>query len=175
MIKLTTLYDNMIMSEIKISDPELQSQIKEFASLSDQIDVIENNLKQLKNKYKVLEDTLRPILEQLQETQDRAIEVEDILVTIKKSGFERTSYAYKEAFDWLKDRVNPAMKKIVEEAIEKTAKTTRIASSIGVQRQISENKIIDALKSYWNKFTSKLGKLNKELDNAIDDFKERIK
>jgi chromosome segregation ATPase len=186
-MKLTKIYEsvknkyylkissNPNIHELKVEDPNLQSQAKEFASLSDQIDSIKNTLKQLENRYKELEDALRPVLEQLQATQDTALEVEDILITIKKSGFDRTSYAYKEAFEWLRDRVNPAMKNIVEEAIEKTKKTARIASTIGVQKQMSENKITDALKLYWNKFISKLGLLNKDLSNAVNDFKERIK
>jgi chromosome segregation ATPase len=163
------------LNEAVIEDKDLQSQIKEFATLSDQIDSISSELKKLENRYKELEGAIRPVLEQLDETQDKALEIENILVTIKKSGYDRTSYAYKEAFEWLKDRVNPTMKKIVEEAIEKTKKTSRIPSVIGVQKKnISENQIIDALKKYWDSFIGKLKTYNNKLDNAIDDIKSKL-
>jgi chromosome segregation ATPase len=163
------------LNEAVIEDKDLQSQIKEFATLSDQIDSISNELKKLENRYKELEGVIRPVLEQLDETQDKALEIEDILVTIKKVGYDRTSYAYKEAFEWLKDRVNPTMKKIVEEAVERTKKTARIPSAIGVQKKnISENKIIDALKKYWDSFIGKLKMYNNKLDSAIDDIKSKL-
>jgi chromosome segregation ATPase len=163
------------LNEAVIEDKDLQSQIKEFATLSDQIDSISSELKKLENRYKELEGAIRPVLEQLDETQDKALEIENILITIKKSGYDRTSYAYKEAFEWLKDRVNPTMKKIVEDAIEKTKKTSRVPSVIGVQKKnISENQIIDALKKYWDSFIGKLKTYNNNLDNAIDDIKSKL-
>jgi hypothetical protein len=67
------------------------------------------------------------------------------------------------------------MKKIVEEAIEKTKKTSRIPSVIGVQKKnISENQIMDALKKYWDSFIGKLKTYNNNLDNAIDDIKSKL-
>jgi predicted transcriptional regulator len=165
-----------ILSEKEITDPELQTQIKEFAELSNQIDRITNELKKLKDKYDSIESILTPILDELAETNDKALEVEDILVTIKKKGFERTSYAYKEAFEWLKTKVNPALRAIVEEALEKTKKTSKIASSIAVQKTLSESKmtgIVSKLKGYWNSFLRVLNVNNKKLSNAINSFKEK--
>jgi len=162
------------ISEAEIKDDKLKEQIKEFADLSDEIDKITSQLKKLKNQYDVIEDVLRPVLEELEETKEKALEIDDILVTIKRKGFDRTSYAYKDAFDWLKERVNPAMKKIVEEALEKTKKTSRITSKLGVQRNISENKITSALKSAWLSFKNKLSSLNSKLGTAITSFKSKM-
>ena len=163
------------LNEVEVTDPELQSQIQEFATLSDEIDRINNTLKKLKDRYSSLSDILLPLLNELAETKDNALEVEDILVTIKKKGYERTSVGYKEAFEWLKDRVNPQMKKIVEEALEKTKKTSQIAPAIGVQRRVDENKVVDILSKYWNKFVVKLDKLNDVLKQDIDVFRSKLK
>lgn len=132
------MYRNL--REAKVEDPELVKQIKQYAELSDSIDKAKSELKKLESKYKELEDVIRPLLEELEETQDRALEVEDILVTIKKRGFERTSIAYKEALEWVRDRINPAMKKIVDDSLEATKKTSYIASQIGVQK-LKEEKV----------------------------------
>jgi chromosome segregation ATPase len=178
MKNLKTLIRQIIIEtieEIKIEDSNLESKIKEFANLSDQIDSISNELKKLKSQYSSLENILTPLLEELDDTQDKALEIEGILVTIKKRGFERTSYAYKEAFEWLVERVNPTMKKIVEEALEKTKKTSKIATAIGVQKIIPENKIIDSIKKYWNLFLNKIKLYNNQLGGYIDDIKKDIK
>jgi hypothetical protein len=53
------------LNEAVIEDKDLQSQIKEFATISDQIDSISSELKKLENRYKELEGAIRPVLEQL--------------------------------------------------------------------------------------------------------------
>jgi chaperonin cofactor prefoldin len=163
------------IQEVKISDPQLSNQIKEFAKLSEEIDKASNELKKLERQYKELETIIRPVLEELKETQDRALEVDNILVTIKKAGFERTSSAYKEAFEWLLERVNGKMKTIAMEAIEATKKTSYIASSIGVQK-INEinNSIINKLKKYWGNLTNKIKTGNKQIENIIDEFHRKL-
>jgi len=174
-MKLAEIYN--IITEKVVEDPELANQIKEFAELSDEIDRLSAKLKLLQNKYKSLEDVIRPVLEELDETKDKALEVENILVTIKRKGFDRTSYAYKEALDWVKERVNPAMRKIVDDSIAQTSKTATIASQIGVQKLEEESKLsqyVGRLKGAWNKFTQKLNALNNKLSQDIDVLKSKV-
>jgi chromosome segregation ATPase len=145
-MKLTDLYNNI--TEAKVEDPVLAAQIKEYAEISDSLDRAKAELKKIESKYKELEGVIRPILEELQETQDKALEVEDILVTIKRRGYDRTSYAYKEALEWVRDRINPAMRKIVDDSLEATKKPSYIASQIGVQK-LKEEKGNSKLKMYF--------------------------
>jgi len=171
--------ERLFLIEKEVTDPDLQKTIREFAQISDQIDRITNELKQLKQEYSILEDILRPILESLQDTKDKALEIDDILITIKKAGYERTSFAYKEAFDWLHERVNPAMRKIVQEALDKTKKTSKIASNIGVQykKNVNENiytDVLNKLKTYWNSFLSTIKLNNQKLDKYISSFKNKF-
>jgi septal ring factor EnvC (AmiA/AmiB activator) len=164
-----------VLKETKVTDPKLIEEIKEFAELSDQIDVISGNLKKLQNRYKEIESNLRPVLEELKETKNRTLEVENIIVTIKREGYTRESASYKEAYEWLKNKVNRQLKKLVEEALEATKKTSKVASSIGVQK-LDENRILNALKKFWNRITQNIKTHNKNLTNAIRDFKTgRIK
>jgi len=174
-MKLVDLYQ--VITEKKVEDPELTQQIKDFAELSDEIDRTSAKLKLLQSKYKALEDVIRPVLEELDDTKEKALEVENILVTIKRKGFDRTSYAYKDALEWVKQRVNPAMRKIVDDSIEQTAKTATIASQIGVQKLEEESKIqsyIERIKGAWNKFTQKLSALNNKLSQDIDALKSKV-
>jgi chromosome segregation ATPase len=174
-MNLTDIYNNI--QEVKVDDPELTAQIKEFAELSDEIDQLTARLKLLEKKYKGLEEVIRPVLDELDETKDKALEVENILVTIKRKGYERTSFAYKEALEWVRERINPAMRKIVDDSIEATAKTSRIASQIGVQKieeQSVLDKIVNTLKGYWSKITQKLSAANNKLSRDIDALKAKI-
>jgi chromosome segregation ATPase len=174
-MNLTDIYNTI--QEVKVDDPELTAQIKEFAELSDEIDQLSAKLKLLEKKYKGLEEVIRPVLDELDETKDKALEVENILVTIKRKGYERTSFAYKEALEWVRERINPAMRKIVDDSIEATAKTSRIASQIGVQKieeQSVLDKIINTLKGYWTKITQKLSAANNRLSRDIDALKAKV-
>ena len=163
------------LNELKIEDPKLQEQIKKFANLSNEIDKLSNNLKQLNKEYKSIEDVIRPILEELDETKDRALEVENILVTIKKKGFDRTSVAYKEAFVYLYERVNPAMKKIADEALKVTEKTSRVASTIAVQKNESVSSIIKKLLSSIKSFIKNSFNKIKGLNDNLKEYNKNIK
>lgn len=160
--------------EAKVEEPQLQEAIREFAKLSNEIDKAANSLKKMKEKYSDLEDVLRPLLEELATTKDKALEVDDILVTIKKKGYERTSVAYKEAYEWLHGRVNAAMKAMVEESLEQTKKVSKIAASIGVQK-LDENKLFSAVRQGLKSLFSKIKSGNTKLGGYIDAFKSKLK
>jgi chromosome segregation ATPase len=170
-MRLTEIYNSI--TEKKVEDPELAAQIKEYAEISDSLDRAKAELKKLESKYKELEGVIRPLLEELQKTQDKALEVEDILVTIKRKGYERTSYAYKEALDWVKDRINPAMRKIVDDSLEATKKPSYIASQIGVQK-LKEEKADSKLKMYFNKLAQVFSFRNNKLSQDIDALKTKL-
>lgn len=170
-MKLTDLYNNL--TEAKVEDPVLAAQIKEYAEISDSLDRAKAELKKIESKYKELEGVIRPILEELQETQDKALEVEDILVTIKRRGYDRTSYAYKEALEWVRDRINPAMRKIVDDSLEATKKPSYIASQIGVQK-LKEEKGNSKLKMYFDKLGKVFSFRNNKLSQDIDALKTKL-
>lgn len=174
-MNLTDIYN--IIKEVKVEDPELTAQIKEFAELSDEIDRVSARLKLLQTKYKNIEEIIRPVLEELDETKDKALEVENILVTIKRKGYDRTSYRYKEALDWVRERINPAMRKIVDDSLKATENTATIASQIGVQKieeQSILDRIVNTLKGYWTKITQKLSAANNKLSRDIDALKAKV-
>ena len=157
------------LNELTVEDPGLQEQIERFANLSEQINNISEQLNTLKNEYNSIEGALRPVLEEMEETEDISLIVENIIITIKRKGHDRTSIAYKEAFKWLRERVNPAMQRIVEEALKATEKTTRIVSKIGVQR-VDEG-LLDKLKNFWDRVVSGIRNTNSQLKADVEEFK----
>ena len=169
------------INEAIVEDPDLVEKIKKFAELSDKIDEITANLKGLKREYDDIEVHIRPILEELKKTKDSALQVENILITIKRAGGERENIKYKEAFELVYSKVNGKIKAIIDEAIEKSKTISKVASSISVQK-LSENKLrksltsaIGRITSLLKPFISFLSKKNQEIDKTIADFKSKFK
>lgn len=159
--------------EIEITDPEIEKKIREYARLSDEMDRLKNELKQLENQYKPIDEELRLMLEEIDATRDRALQVKGLLVTVKRSGYEANSIGYKEAFTELYNKVNAAMKKQADEIIERNTKIKKVASSIGVQKTESKlqegpfSGLISKLKSYLQKGLQFLKGNGQQIDNDI--------
>ena len=159
------------LTEMRVEDTKLEEQIRKFAELSDQIDKLQVELKRYESEYKSLEGILRPLLEQLNETDQKGVEIDGILVTIKRKGYQRESYAYKEAYEWLEERVNPAMKALAQQALDATKKIAQIASSIGVQKLEESSiltRIVDGLARIIQSNTEKIQIHNRELQDSIN-------
>jgi hypothetical protein len=159
------------LTEMRVEDTKLEEQIRKFAELSDQIDKLQVELKRYESEYKSLEGILRPLLEQLNETDQKGLEIDGILVTIKRKGYQRESYAYKEAYEWLEERVNPAMKALAQQALDATKKIAQIASSIGVQKLEESSiltRIVDGLARIIQSNTEKIQIHNRELQDSIN-------
>ena len=150
------------LTEMRVEDPNLQKSIDEFGILSDSIDRITRQLKEMETRYKTLESELRPILEQLIETKEKALVTASYSTTIKRMGYDRTNVKYKEAFELALTKVNGLIKEILKEALKSTESTTHIPSSVSVQ-PIKENVVniqkIDQLQVIFDKANSVLAKL----------------
>lgn len=160
-----------ILLEIMVEDKILREKVNEFAQLSDQIDRLKSHLKELSDKYNGIADELLPILEQ---ASDSALQTKEHFIKIKKKGFERESYAYKECFVWLLERVSPQMKKIINEALEATKKISKIAPQIAVQKNESLNTIWQGFKGWLKQLTSKLKRYIDDIDEANKQFDKRL-
>jgi len=163
-------FNKLGLTEMRVEDP-IEEQVRKFAELSDQIDRLQVELKRYESEYKSLEGVLRPLLEQLNETDQKGLEIDGILVTIKRKGYSRETYAYKEAYEWLVERVNPAMKALAQEALDATKKIAQIASSIGVQK-LEENsvltRIMDRIKGIIQTSAEKIQIHNEELKDSTN-------
>lgn len=164
-------------NEMQVTDLELQQKIKEFARLSDKIDELKGELKDLQTRYDGIEEILRPVLDEMKETGDKTLQVEGIIVTVKRYGHERESVGYKDACNYLLERVNASMQKIAQECLDAHTKTVQIATSIGVQKTEGIFSMIGGLvgkiKNLWFGFKNLLGFYNNQIDEAIAEFHEQ--
>ena len=156
-----------IINELKVEDPELQKKVDEFADLSDQIDRISTQLKQLNDKYKGIAVELTPLIE---EAKDNALETEKNFVKIKKAGYERKSIQYKPLFEWLFSKVNRQMKALIEQALELHTKISKVPPQLAVQKKEGIGDIFSKLRGFISKVISRIKGINKEWSNTNKEF-----
>ena len=146
---------------------DIESQIDEFGILSDKIDKVKMELSELSNRYKEIEGELRPILEQLHIQNKKSIQTKKYLVTLKKMGYNRDNFKYKESFEESLTKVNQQTKKVLEDILQSTKTVSRVVSTIGVQRinEISLKSMLLKLVSPFKKLFSRLKNTNKNIDD----------
>ena len=146
---------------------DIESQIDEFGILSDKIDKVKMELSELSNRYKEIEGDLRPILEQLHIQNKKSIQTKKYLVTLKRMGYNRDNFKYKESFEESLTKVNQQTKKVLEDILLSTKTVSRVVSTIGVQRinEISLKSMLLKLVSPFKKLFSRLKNTNKNIDD----------
>lgn len=132
-------------------DRSIEMKIDEFGDLSDSMDRMKDELNRIKQRYSELEDELRPVMEELDEQHRKSLKTNRFLLTIKRKGYNRNSFKYKESFEKSLTKVNKQTRKLLEELLQSTKTTSRVLTSLGVQ-PIMES-------SLWNRIKSKVGRL----------------
>ncbi|AMQ55556.1 hypothetical protein [Algoriphagus sanaruensis] len=164
--ELKELIREILLSEFQ-RNKDVESKINEFGELNDEIDRVKNQLEGLRKRYSQLEDELRPILENLYQFNQKSVQTERYLVSIKRMGYEKTNYRYKEVFEESLDKVNKNTRMILENLLESTKTLSKVVSSIGVQ-SIGENffrNMVQKIKGVFQMIFPQLKSTQTEMDN----------
>ena len=81
-IELKELIREIFLTKFQ-RDKETESKINEFGELNDEIDSVKNHLEGLKKRYSQLEGELRPVLENLYQYNQKSVQTEKYLISIK--------------------------------------------------------------------------------------------
>ena len=165
----------MRLNEFRFEN-NVESQIDEFGILSDKIDKVKMELSELSNRYKEIEGELRPTLEQLTIQNKKSIQTKRYLVTLKRMGYNRDNFKYKESFVESLTKVNKQTKKVLEDILLSTKTVSRVVSTIGVQRmdEISLKSMLKKLVSPFKKLFSRLRLNNKSIDGLNGLLKRMV-
>ena len=147
-----------ILNEKTEYSPELIKKIEEFGKLSDEVDKAKNDYERLRERYKMLETELQPIIKTLEELDSRTIQVNNYLLTIKKMGYEKITFKYAQVLEKVMEMVNSDLRKTIDEMINNTAVISRVATSLGVQK-IKEG--------FIERFTTKFNQIKTRLVNSL--------
>jgi chromosome segregation ATPase len=175
MIQLKSLIREVILQEFQL-DRSIEKKIDEFGELSDQMDEIKHHLSKLKKRYGELEGELRPVLEEIQHHQQKSLQTERYLVTIKRRGYSRESYKYKESFEKSLTKVNEQTKRLLKELLESTKTTSRVLSSVGVQ-PVEENilkRVMSKIRGVFSRVLRSFLTTGKELDSLLKLSKKMV-
>jgi hypothetical protein len=165
----------MRLNEFRFEN-DIESKIDEFGILSDKIDKVKMELSELSNRYKEIEGELRPTLEQLTIQNKKSIQTKKYLVTLKRMGYNRDNFKYKESFEKSLTKVNQQTKKVLEDILLSTKTVSRVVSTIGVQRmnEISLKSMLKKLVSPFKKLFSRLKINTKSIDGLNGVLKRMV-
>lgn len=165
----------MRLNEFKFKN-DIESQIDEFGILSDKIDKVKMELSELSNRYKEIEGELRPTLEQLTIQNKKSIQTKRYLVTLKRMGYNRDNFKYKESFVESLTKVNKQTKKVLEDILLSTKTVSRVVSTIGVQRmdEISLKSMLQKFVSPFKTLFSRLKMNTKSMDDLNGVLKRMV-
>ena len=174
-IQLKEFIREVIIQEFQM-DKGIEQKIDEFGELSDQMDEIKYQLSKLKKRYGELEGELRPVLEGIQHHQQKSLQTEKYLVTIKRRGYSRESYKYKESFEESLTKVNEQTRRLLKELLESTKTTSRVLSSVGVQ-PVEENilkRVINKIRGVFSRVLRSFRTSGKEMNTLLSLSKKMV-
>lgn len=157
-----------ILKEFQL-DKSIIDKVDEFGQLSDEIDKLKKVMDEMKKKYEGLEDELRPLLEELSKYNQKSIETEKYLLSIKRFGYEKENVKYKEVFEQSLTKVNKNTKKLLEDLLESTKTITKVVTSIGVQK-LKEGfftNFVNNVKKLVSRLVGNVKKSSNDMDDLI--------
>ena len=157
-----------ILNEFQL-DNSILEKVDEFGELSNEMDKVKKQLDEMKKKYEGLENELRPLLEELSKYNQKSIQTEKYLLSIKRFGYEKENVKYKEVFEQSLTKVNKNTKKLLEDLLQSTKTISQVVTSIGVQK-LGEGFFTD----FVNKIKTLLNKLTNSVKRSLTDIDDLI-
>lgn len=184
-LKLENLIREVIRKELNKKkvikeNSELDAEIEEYARLSDQIDKMKSELAKLESRFKELDEKFRVLLEALSKeldvTDKTYIRAKNILITIKRKGYDRTNVSYKDAFEFIHKKVSPQLRKMMDEVLKTSKTVTYIKSQLGVQYESSGwiGKLFTKVKTFFINSIKTLRNLNKSVNTDLNQIEKMI-
>ena len=108
--------------------------------------------------------------------QQKSLQTEKYLVTIKRRGYSRESYKYKESFEKSLTKVNEQTRRLLKELLESTKTTSRVLSSVGVQ-PVEENilkRVINKIRGVFSRVLRSFRTSGKEMNTLLSLSKKMV-
>jgi archaellum component FlaC len=151
-----------------------------MADLAEKMDRMAAEMAALTKQFKPLDEKFTAMIDAIDENKERVLRTKNVLVTIKKKGYEAKSPKYKEIFELLYGKVNGKIKKIADELLTANTTIKKVSSSIATQKLNSESKLNEGmLSNLWNKvknyitsFTSKIKQQGQSVDADLEKLEK---
>jgi phage-related tail protein len=166
--EVTEIIKEEIIKEFQLNKSILEK-VDEFGELSNEMDKVKKQLDEMKKKYEGLENELRPLLEELSKYNQKSIQTEKYLLSIKRFGYEKENLKYKEVFEQSLTKVNKNTKKLFEDLLQTTKTISKVVTSIGVQK-LGEGfftVFINNVKKLINRLVGNVKNTSDDMDDLI--------
>lgn len=181
------------LSEVDVTDPEIQKAIDDVAALQEQLDNAEAKVSALKKELgisqleksiqKIMDEKLAGLLAELKATDERIARTERIVVTVQTHGYEKEVPKYKESFLKAVEKVNAATKKVLNDIFNATKETSVVAAKLKFAKRteslIKEENIFQKLANWvvrqLDALAPKLADQGEKIDNALDKLEQALK
>lgn len=159
-------------------DPEFETALREFRKRESELEPMRRRLAALKDEMKPLEKEQRALLARIDEAisefdgyASKYYEAKDLVLRVSRKASTRESPKYKELFEFLYDKVNPALKKAADEQRSALTSISRTLPKVTVEPRES------ALGNLWKRIKSAVGRLLRGFrrgGRALDELVERF-
>lgn len=167
----------------RVEDPELASLIDEYHELRQEMEPVEWEITQLKDQLKPFAKRERVLIQQLDEavgdTKGLLLETDKAVLEVEKAGYDKSSRRYKAAFEFLLQKVNPALRQMAEAKLEELSSVSRV---VGKFQTHGKNEGIkgafgsawSAVKKVFSKLVNTFKKGNESIRAALTDFNQKM-
>lgn len=181
------------LSEVDVTDPEIQKAIDDVAALQEQLDNAEAQVSALKkqlgisamesNIKKIMDEKLAGLLAELKATDERIARTDNIVMTIQTHGYKKDVPKYKESFLAALKKVNQATQKVLNDIFNSTKETSHVAAKLKFAKRtesvLKEETILQKLGNWIIKQLDALGRSTanqgEKIDNALDKLERALK
>jgi len=167
--------ENAYLAEVLVEDRDLGELVREYQRLTDEMAVIKKELQEKEARAKELSSQIAPVLEAIEDTEERVLEVDDIVVSIKKMGTSYERPHYEKIYTELLSQVDDSLRSIME-GLKKTLYTrVNVSTTLNVQKAESAfSGVGGMLAGVWNRLLALVGIENFKIDRAIHAFREKM-
>ena len=164
--------ENAYLAEAMVGDEGLQGLIREYKGLVEELQGLKARLEEMEARKKELAAEIAPVLEAIDETEERTLQVDDIVVSIDRTGSTQSRYKYEQVCSGLLKEVNDEVKEIILRLKEAAKYSVTVATTLKVQTV--EHGILSTLARIWGQVVDFIGLSNHKIDRAIQRFRSEV-
>jgi hypothetical protein len=154
---------------LRITDDEdTITTIERFAALYSKIQIQKKSLKASEDELKTVAPEIFALFEQV---DTRLIQAHNVSLFLRKEGYTRETFQYKEVLMRLFERIEPDLKAYAEQLLETSKKVSNISPEITASEvEVTEAVNLAGFKRLFREIIMKVTRIQKSLSGSLDQF-----
>lgn len=168
--------------ENETMDGDVDAQIEEYMSLTQEIQMLEAKLRAAKSRRSFLGGLLSPFFSGVSDVKKHLHKTQKFIVEVARKGGTRSSYKYADLFELALTKVNSRTRALLERVREETASMHELEQTYKITplgESLNESKVLSKLISYAKNAFAKIKRLifglHKDLNELEKISKQMLK